>query len=280
MGARRMAFYAVVVVFVGLFGAIAAPDLVVLFTGLFPATDLGAHRVHELVIAATLWTILLGMLAQVRRPETAVAGVYQSALVVLSVFVAGALGSYFRPPVLLFLVLAAVAGALHPAGREVLSALRPDGLNRAMLALVVVAAIPLGAFAADQVALQAGTADAAHHADHAGADHEEAHREHVEEGHFASAAGFAIAIVVLGLLASLLPPGWWLSAWSAGGMAAVYGLASALYPDLASSAGTLWGGLAILWGVAFVATAELTQEETVPSLLDRWRANRTRGTGE
>lgn len=212
MDARRFAFYAIVVAFVGLFGAITWSDLVVLFTGWFvgPETDLGPHRIHELAIAATLWAILLGMLAQVRRPETAV---------------------------------------------------------------------PLLLFAGNQIALQAGTADIADHDEHAGAevDHEEVHQEHVDEGHFASAAGYVIAIVLLGLLASLLPLGWWLSAWSAGAMAIVYGLASVLFPDLASSVGTLWGGLAVLWGVAFVVTAEVTGDEATSSPLSQRLTGRSTG---
>ena len=142
---------------------------------------------------------------------------------------------------------------------------------------MIVAAVPLVPFAANQTALQAGTAEHAA----AGADHEEAHQEHIDEGHFANMTGLAFAIIALGVLASLRPPGWWLPAWTAGGMAVVYGLASALFPDLASSAGVLWGALAIAWGVVSVGTAELTQDDEAPSLLGRWRTERTTGvTGE
>lgn len=283
MGTRRIAFYAVVVLFIGLFGAMAAPVLTYLVTGWLPATDLGAHRTHELVIAATLFGILLGMVAQLRRPENAIGGIYQTVLIVLSVFVSGALGSYVRPEVLIFLVWAAIAAALHPAGRDVLRIRSTGQVNRILLGLVIVAAIPLLLFAANQIALQAGSADhggATHEGDayaehghegdaHNGMSHEEIHQEHIDEGHFASVAGLIFAIVLLGVLASLSPPAWWLPAWTAGGMAIVFGLASALYPDVASSAGVFPGALAAGWGVVFVALAELTQDEKVPSALGR-----------
>lgn len=283
MGTRRIAFYAVVVLFIGLFGAMAAPVLTYLVTGWFPATDLGGHRIHELVIAATLFGMLLGMVAQLRRPENAIGGIYQTVLIVLSVFVSGALGSYVRPEVLIFLVWAAIAAALHPTGRDILRIRSTGRVNRILLGLVIVAAIPLLFFAANQVALQAGTADhggQAHEGDaheghdhegptDDGTDHEEIHQEHIDEGHFASVAGLIFAIIALGVLASLSPPGWWLPAWTAGGMAVVFGLASALYPDVASSAGVLPGALAVGWGVVFVALAELTQDEELPSALGR-----------
>lgn len=285
LGKRRLAFYVVVGSFVVLFGAITGPELAFLFTGWFPGTDLGPHRLHQIVIAATLWAVLLGMLVQLHAPETSIGGVYQTALVVLAVFVGGAVGGFFLPPVLIFLVLAIVAAALHPAGRDVVRVLTPRKLDRWLLALVIVAAVPLLLFAANQTALQLGTAGHSH-AEHAeaGSEHEKAHQEHIDEGHFASMTGLAFAIIALGLLASLRPPGWWLPAWTAGGMAVVYGLASTLFPDLASSAGTLWGGLAVLWGMGLVATAELTQEEGASSPLARWRTDRAkesgRGTGE
>ncbi|MBI2648212.1 MAG: hypothetical protein HYW93_00960 [Thaumarchaeota archaeon] len=61
-------------------------------------------------------------------------------------------------------------------------------------------------------------------------------------------------------MASLRPDGWRLTAWVAGLLPALLGLASVVFPDLSSSLGLVWGVAAIAWGVGFVAAAELTRK--------------------
>jgi hypothetical protein len=58
------------------------------------------------------------------------------------------------------------------------------------------------------------------------------------------------------LVASIRAPGWRLSAWCAGLALAVFGVASAIYPDYASSVGRPWGIGAIALAVVFVVVAE------------------------
>lgn len=261
MGARRFAFYAVVVVFVGLLGGIGREVLVLLFTGWFQAEELGIHQLHELVIAATLWSVLIGILAQLHRPEHKVGALQQSALVLLAIFLGRALGGDFTPPLVIFLTLIAIAGVLHPARDDLLRP-RASGVTPWTIGLVLVAAaaVPLLLFASEQIMLQRIGGG-----------------EHAVLGHWGTVAGLAVAILALGTLASLRPTGWWIPAWSAGGLAAVYGLASVLFPAQASSAGMTWGLLAILWGVTFVGTAELTQDQEAATPLGQWRANRGAG---
>jgi len=70
-------------------------------------------------------------------------------------------------------------------------------------------------------------------------------------------AALAIAIVLVGLLAALRTRGWRIPAWSAGTAAAVFGLASIVFPDQRGAEGRGWGGVALAGGVLFIAVAEL-----------------------
>lgn len=71
----------------------------------------------------------------------------------------------------------------------------------------------------------------------------------------------------IGLVASLRPDGWWLSAWVAGVLAILLGIVSVVYPGVESSLGLGWALVAIAWGIVFIAVAELTQNTEVPTLL-------------
>jgi hypothetical protein len=68
-----------------------------------------------------------------------------------------------------------------------------------MLALVIVAAVPLLAFAATSIGLQRTVGD-----------------DHAAMGHYGYMAAFSFTVIGVGLLASLRPVGWWLAAWVAG----------------------------------------------------------------
>lgn len=139
-----------------------------------------------------------------------------------------------------------------------------DARSTVLLALVLVAAVPLLAFSATQVGLQTGTIDIAH--DHGGAgEHEKVHQEHIDAGHFTLMAAFGFVVIGIGLLASLRPGGWWLPASITGLMVAFFGLASVVFPDAASSADTAWGVAAITWGVVFVGATVLTRDVETPS---------------
>lgn len=80
-----------------------------------------------------------------------------------------------------------------------------------------------------------------------------------------SGAAFSFTATGVGLLASLRPDGWRLTAWVAGLLLAVLGVASLVYPDVDSSLGLVWALAAIAWGVGFVAAAELTPAAEGPT---------------
>lgn len=270
LGWRRIAFTIVVliplVLYLGVFGFWR--NQVLLVTSWFGGVGLlepvfydVAHRLHEFAAAMMLWPMVIGLAAQFRSPKRHVSGILMALWSVVSVLLAIALtGGWELTPIVAFLgVPTLVATLLHPAGRELLGAFSTGRLDTLTLALVVIAAIPLLAMAANQVGLQTGAIELAH--DHAATGHDaEVHQAHLEHHHFMFVSAFIISALGVGLLTSFRPRGWRLSAWVAGAMVGVYGLAGILAPSAASNPGVLWNLGAIVWAVAFVVVAEQTGE--------------------
>jgi hypothetical protein len=84
--------------------------------------------------------------------------------------------------------------------------------------------------------------------------------------HWTTMSGLVLGIAAVALLTALRPSGWRIPAWCAGLAAAVYGLASVVYPRYAGASGRGWGTLALAGGVAFIAVAEVERRlrETLP----------------
>lgn len=139
--------------------------------------------------------------------------------------------------------MTAVAALLHPAGRHFVRSFDPRRLNRVMLALVGGAALPLVALASTNIRLQGTVRD-----------------DHFFQGHYAFMAAFGFTVIGVGVLASLRPDGWRLTAWTAGILPVVVGASSMLCPDATSGLNMGWALAAIVWGVAFVAVAGLTRD--------------------
>lgn len=243
-----------------------------------------SHRVHDVSFGTLFAMSLVGLVAQLRSAWHKVAPMQQVAipiylLILFEVIVHGP-SAESMPLYLLFGLPPLVIALLHPARREVFQpTVRP---SRALLAMVIVAAVPLlifavGAFRAGLVgvALSEGTefAELSRLEQDPNATEEQfevALREAVEVAqltpeetelvehpfHWPGMAAVSVAIVLVGLLAALRIRGWRVSAWTAGLALAYYGLVSVLTPADASSGGYLWGGLAIAWGVVFVVLAE------------------------
>lgn len=226
------------------------------------------HRLHELAFAVVFWPFLVGLAAQLRSPRRHVTG----QLMALVTFVVLALAfavTDFWDPVMIVVILGVptlIATLLHPAGMDLVESIDADSANRVLLVLVVLAAIPLLAFANTQVGLQTGAIDQAGHGQD-GAGHEEIHDEHIVHGHFTIMVAGALVVIGVGLLSSLQQPGWWLGAWLTGLVPIVLGIGGFLAPEAASNPGDLWNALMILWGLVFVAAAEVTQTAERPTLL-------------
>lgn len=227
------------------------------------------HRVHDLTFGFLFLPAVVGILAQFRRPSKNVASQLMALipsvallLTLLVTFVLTNNTGVLQPPWVTVMAAALIATVLHPAGREFFRSLRVERANRAMLALVIVAAVPLLAFASTNIGLQGTVTDA-----HAGL------------GHYGFMGAFSFTVIGIGLLASLRPDGWRLTAWVAGLLPAMLGVTSMIYPEPSSSLSLGWALAAIAWGVGFVAAAEFTgdAERAVASGSERVLSRAARG---
>jgi hypothetical protein len=245
---RRIVFYIpVVLLSVALiaFTGFMIPLLPGVIVGWFNPELFGIHQLHEMSNGALTWVTLAGVLLQLHRPERKVAAVQMVNLVVLvSLMIILATGTFF-PGTLVFLLLTVAIAWLHPRRQEMLRFGRIR--HPALLALVVIAAVPLLLYAAAQIRLQLGPS---------GAD------EHGQFAHYASMAYVMVTLLLLGLLASFGTTGWRIPAWATGFVAIVFGLTSVVFPGQTSSVGLPWAILAILWGLAFIGVAEWKRVST------------------
>jgi hypothetical protein len=248
---RRRAFFICTIVFgvaigVGLFG------LVSLVTGWFEGGDRLIHRVHDLGYGGLGGLILsVPLLIQARSPERRPAATQQFFLGVAAYAVGITLALDFTPIMLgffgLFLAMGVVLVWLHPARPAVLRFRTHPSIP--LVVLVLLAAIPLVLYAVDMAALQrAGPVS----------------DPHVEEHHWTTMAALAVGIILVGILASLRPLGWRIAAWSAGGSAAVLGLASIVFFGYPGALATPWCYVALGGGVAFIAVAEIEARRAAP----------------
>ena len=248
-------FSLVVLASLALFSLIGA----MLFGGLLGLEPIAAmghfgsldHRVDDLTYSFLFGVAAVGMLAQVRAPSKNVAGQLMALIPWLSFVLTFALGNIllilFRPPfVPIFAILALLAIAFHPTGRNLFSSFSISRVSLAMLILVFIAAVPLLAFASTNIGLQRTAAD-----DHAAMDH------------YGYMAAFSFTVIGVGTLASLRPDGWRLAAWVAGLLPALLGLASVVYPGN-SSLDVVWALAAVAWGAA---SSRLPSSFVVPAQL-------------
>jgi len=206
------------------------------------------HRIHDLTFTFLFGTAAVGMAAQLFAPVKNVAGQLMALIPWLGLALVFPLTEYWSAHGSGFVMIAtALFGALtlnaaifHPAGRELFGSFSLARADRVMLALVAVAAIPLLAFAYTNIGLQRGAAD-----------------DHVDLGHYGFMAAFSFTVIGVGILASLRPDGWRLTAWVGGVLPTLLGIASIVLPDAASSLSLGWALVAIAWGSAFVAATEI-----------------------
>lgn len=267
---QRLGFTVVVLVTLGLFGFIGAvlflPDVASGLVGPAAAAHAGqhfraaGHRVHDLAFAFLFATAIAGLLSQLRTPSKNIAGQLMALIPWIGLGLVIPLTDYWVPPGTGFQIVATVvfggltlsATMLHPAGRHLFGSFRLSRANRVMLALVVIAAVPLLAYASTNIGLQKTVASG---------------NEHFDLGHYGFVAAFSFTVIGVGLLASLRPVGWRLPAWVGGLLPVLLGVTSLVYPDIDSSLSTGWAVAAIIWGVGFGTVAQLSRDpEGSPSL--------------
>lgn len=217
-----------------------------------------SHRTHDITYGLLFTTFVVGVLAQLRRPDRNVSGMVMALIPPAALVLVGVLSSSVamqRNPIRYTASLAVVVALVHPAGRDFLRSFSIARVNRLMLALVAVAAVPLIGFASTNISLQETAATDAHGS----------------MGHYGFMAAFSFTVIAVGLLASLRGDGWRLTAWVAAGLPALLGITSILYPDATSRLDWWWALAAVVWGVLFLAAGELTKhaEEAPPPVSQR-----------
>jgi hypothetical protein len=203
--------------------------------------ELGIHRLHVMAIALVVSVFLLGLFAQVYRGTRGGATMLGAFTIILVVTV-GTLGYGVGRPeeVVPFFLVTGIALLSHPTGRALLR--RGESYSPAMLALVAVAALPLLAFALNQLSLTTSTTD-----------------PHAVSGHYVMMVGLVAAALAYGLFAAFGFSGWRFASWLAAVPMAYYGFMAISFPAQSGATGTTWGLAAILWAVAFVVVAEYSR---------------------
>ena len=215
-----------------------------LVSGWFSSTDGGIHRFHEIAWGIIEGILMLSALAvQILRSHRKVGAIQQALVGAFALLAVMVTARTFDPFTTVFILLVGVLLFLHPARADVFRAARP--LDRKLMTLSLAAAIPLWAYAINEIS---------QHVNAPAGD------PHAELAHYAGTATAAIAIPLVGLVASFRAPGSGLSLWSAGVAAVTLGTAGIVFPNHSSSFGTLWGAAAALWGVTFAAVGKFAAE--------------------
>lgn len=198
-----------------------------------PAQEI--HAVHNAIVA-TLLIVLSAppAIAVARVPDRSIRALVILGVVAIASLATMALSLTLDPFTLPFAIL---VGVLWVLARDRTGAV-PDGRpSPVMLIMVAVAAVPLVLYALGQAELQRTDQTS----------------EHDAFFHWVETAFYAVAILLLGVLAALRPGVFRMAGWMAGAALAILGAASLFLPGYASALETPWSWAALLGGLAFIS---------------------------
>jgi len=211
--------------------------------------EMEIHAFHNVVVASLLLVISApAALQAARHADHPLPGLMQIVAIGFAGVATMALGLTIDPFTLPFIVLGIVLWVLwlRRPERDGFPTGRPSIV---LLLLVAAAAVPSVVWASDNARLQ----------------RIDDLSEHAELFHWVETSFYALAVLLLGLLAALRPRAFRMSAWSGGIALAIVGGASLALSDHASALPSPWSAIALAGGIVFVAAGE-------------WEARR-RGTG-
>lgn len=248
-GSRRLPVRIVAAVFAFVFWlpSLAVGDLVV---GLI--SDSNDSQAMANVAYGVIGSVLIApaFISQISAPDRKIAPLQQVAVVAIVLAVtAVASGEYIGLlGVVVVLVPLLIVLALHPRRADLARATRP---HVPLLALVLVAAIPALVYAWHAAA-----------SGRAGLPPENSFA--YVPSFWAAVTAMALGTVLVALVAAFRSSGWLVSAACAGLAALLFGVGSLTRPTVPASGGVASGAAAIVWGIAWFATAlRLTRTERV-----------------
>jgi hypothetical protein len=219
---------------------VAAIAFGILYAGTLFVQDMQIHRFHLIVVSTLLLAISApAALQAARHADHPLPGLMQLAVIAVAGLATMALGLQLDPFTLPFIVLGAVLWAMW-LGRPARDPLPRERPSIVLLVLVAAAAVPLVTWSLDNARLQ----------------RIDSVSEHAEMLHWVETSFFALAVLLLGLLAALRPSAFRMSARSAGISLVIVGAASLALSDYASALQAPWGAIALVGGAVFVFAAE------------------------
>ena len=206
------------------------------------------HALHNLVVASLLLVMSAPpVIAVARDPHRSVRALVILAAVGIAGLATMALSLTPDPFTLPFVVLVGVLWMLQPDRSGALPPGRPSAI---LLGLVLVAAAPLIILAIGQAELQ--------RTDHTS--------EHAAFFHWVETSFYAVAVLLLGLLAAVRPVAYRLAAWYGGIALALFGLGSLALSSHASAIPAPWALAAVMGAAAFVGVTEWEVRRRAPNV--------------
>ncbi len=290
---KRIVFLFIVLAFLGLLGLLSTLLFLPDWLGWLPyniADKISAMEhltsttdvIHELVFSLIIGTAAVGMITQLRKPSENIAGQLMALIAWFAWLIASFITNNWVPFILILIFggLTLLATILHPKGAGLFSWFNIARVNRTRLLLITIVAVPLLLLAVININLQKENMNIHQqndggkfisifghkipmHGEGTETDqllvNESIEHDHSAIGHFKNMVAFSFIIILVGLLASLQPIGWWLTVWVTGFLPILLGFASLLFPENSASLSLIWGIVAIVWGISFIASDELTK---------------------
>lgn len=206
---------------------------------IFPEEELRLHLIHGVGVSLALWTVVIGVGLQLRRPERSVSPLWVAAFYIAVGASLAALSGAFEPIFWIpFLVLVGLVLVLHPARTASLRV-----AHRPLAILAAVGSVPLMVYGYNQLVLQLGGV---------------VDDPHVAGVHYSTMALLAVIILIGTWLGSTDVPGAHVTALIAAGSMVLFGVASLLNSDQVSSLPAFWASAATVWGAAYLVVASRT----------------------